>query len=583
MSADAPNNNDNNDQAPSMNVLIIAHKHSQLASAAAFLSRRGVPCTIKSNIKDGIQFITTQKATLVFLSWNLPNANIIKTHQLLTQNFKVDCVVFAEKSDGKTAAELNGSRLPEVMQAPVSGPGLYMRIQKIIKSKEDLARGEKVAGPKTNNSQDSNQNDKIVLKSSKAGEQEDDKFVNLGSNQNKSKSGIINFQSQPPKYSEEDYETGNSNDPNANDISMYLDQLSDEPIHGEWTEEGLQADDLQETEDGIKSKNGVTFTKDGGNSKTHTFNSDGLPQGDLNEKEIEALKAEERKLQSHTKETSYGSVVNIAKKNPAAKTSWKNSYTADKPNSSDLPDYEQTKPKETLIVDFKPRHGTKNSESILAQKTFEAIEKSIRPAYEDYVSVETVSKAKIFNIHTPRFRGYLIFVVPMFNEFERSVVSAIRANLEALLKDQNEYLLYFEELNIDLEQTDFLSWAQENAEFFVQTVDHKTEIICAYYPHNPSLPEVAQKHNKMATVNIKDLKINTKTNFNLYIHLPKNNKFVCYMKPGEVITEKHKDKFEKHHMDNLHIKKEEVTTFKEYVVSNQIQEIIKKDQKKKAA
>jgi DNA-binding response OmpR family regulator len=554
LSSDTPHNNEKNDQAPALNVLIIAHKQSQLASAAAFLSRRGVPCTVKSNIKDGIQFITTQKATLVFLSWNLPNSNILKTHQLLTQNFKVECVVFAERPDGKTAAELTGSRLPEIMQAPVSGPGLYMRIQKLLKAKEDLAKGEKTAGPKTNNSQDSNHSDKIVLKSSKAGEKDNDTFVNLGSNQNKNKSGIINFQSHNAKYSEEDYET-EDNDPNANDISMYLDQLNDEPIHGEWNEEGLKADNMQ----------------------------DSTSQGDLSNTEIEALNSEERKSRSNKKEISYGSVVNVAKKNQATKNSWRNSYEPGKPNEVATPGYEQTKQKEALIIDFKPRQGIKDSESILAQKTFEAIEKSVRPAYEDYAPVDKVSKAKIFNIHTPRFRGYLIFVVPMFNEFERSVVASIRTNLEALLKEQNEYLLYFEELNIDLEQTDFLGWAQENAEFFVQTVDHKTEIICAYYPQDPSLPKVTEKYNKMATINIKDLKLNSKTNFNLYIHLPKNNKFVCYMKPGEVITEKHKNKFEKHKMDNLHIRNEEVTSFKEYFVSYQIQDIISKTAEKKAS
>lgn len=572
MSSEAPNIKDKPEEALPLNVLIIAHKQSQLASAAAFLSRRGVPCTVKSNIKDGIQFITNHKNTLVFLSWNLPNANIPKTFQLLTQNFKADCVVFAEKPDGKTAAELTGSRLPEVMQAPVSGPGLYMRIQKILKSREELLKGEKPTSAKQSGVQN-HQNDKIVLKSSKNGEDKNESgFINFGSTNNqKDKPGIINFQKNTPKYSEEDYEKDSgSNDPNANDISMYLDQMNDEPIHGEFLKEGLKATEMSQTEEGIKSKNHGTFTQEG------------IGEGQLNEAEIEALNAEEREARTTKKAypKDYGSVVNVAKKNSAKENSWKGQYdptNTSHNNTAPLPDYQKTEPKETLIVDFKPRQGSKDAESILAQKTFEAIEKSVRPAQEDYDSVKVISKAKIFNIHTPRFRGYMIFVVPMFNEMDRSVISNIKTNLQNSLKEQNEPLYHFEELNIDLEQTDFLGWAEKNAEFFVQTVDKKTEIICAYYPLDPSLPKVdAMSNNKMTTINIKDLKQNSKTNFNLYIHLPKNNKFVCYMKPGEVISEKHAEKFEKHKLKNLHIKNEEITSFKEYFVSNQLKEIIKK-------
>lgn len=560
MSNEAKNLNEQEEQAPELNVVIIAHKKSQFASAASFLGRRGVTSAVRGNIKDGIQYITSQKATLVFLSWNLPNANIVKTYQLLTKTFNVDCVVFAERGDGKTAAELNACKLPEVMQAPVSGPGLYMRIQKILKAKEDLKNGVSDAKTKENYQQNSQDNNKIVLKNSNKEQDDDDGFINLGSNQNQKSGGMINFQS--PKYSESDYEESENSDPNANDISAFLDQMSDDPSN----------DDLPTphdphkfgpgtyTQEGIKSK-ASKAQQDGVHSELNKITQEGLQSDELDTENPEDTNSLDKKSRSHKKEPSYGSVVNVAKKAQA--------------NNNKM-QYDITKPQEALIQDFKPRTGSKEGESLLAQKTFEAIEKSVRPAYADYTSVEVVSKAKIFNIHTPRFRGYLIFVVPMFTELERSIVSSIKSNLEDLLKAQNEYMLFFEELNIEIEQTDFLKWAQANADFFVQTVDHKTEIICAYYAHNPSLPKLDEEHAKMAKIEIKDLKQDTKTNFNLYIHLPKNNKFVCYMKPGDIITERHKNKFEKNKVNNLHIKKDEVAQFKEYFVSNRLKEIIRK-------
>jgi hypothetical protein len=81
----------------------------------------------------------------------------------------------------------------------------------------------------------------------------------------------------------------------------------------------------------------------------------------------------------------------------------------------------------------------------------------------------------------------------------------------------------------------------------------------------------------MAAIDVKDLKPQTKVKFNLFIHLPKNNKFLRYLKNGDTITDKHTQKFEKHNVKNLHIKKDEVTNFKEYFAANQINDIIKKN------
>jgi hypothetical protein len=464
-----------------LNVLIIAHKHSQLASVAAFLTRRGVPCSVKGNIREGINHIISQKVTFVFLSWNLPGANIIRTHQVLTQHFKAECIVFAERPDGKTAGEISNSKLPEIMQGPLSGPGLYLRLQKILKDKGEL---HKLDTPKREPQEEFTK---------------PDKFINVGpANVKSDQPATMNFQEPEPIADPE------------NDISRYLDQIQ------------------SETE--------------------ATFVQEGMKKGSLHQAK-------------ETKPPAFGSVVHIHKKEPG---------------KTIVVDNSPPPTKETLFLDYKPKKGSRSSESILAQKTFEALEKSVRQAIVGYTSVGVVSKAKVFNIHTPKFRGYLIFVVPMFFELDRRVVSEIRENLEVLLKKEKEHLLFFEEVNIEIAQKDFLTWAKENAEFFIQTVDHDTEIICAYHPCEDSLPKLEESNQKMSVIDIKDLKQNSTTSVNLYIHLPKNNKFVCYMKPGEVITKDHIQKFEKHKVQNLHIQNEDITPFKEYFVSHQVKDIIKK-------
>lgn len=118
-------------------ILIVANRPKSFESAANFLSRRGYPCSVVADIKHAIKIVTERKPAYVFLSWNLKNAKLMQTYNMLTRTFKMLTIVYAESPDSKTAAELSSSGLPEIIQSPVSGPGMYMRIQKIVKAREE--------------------------------------------------------------------------------------------------------------------------------------------------------------------------------------------------------------------------------------------------------------------------------------------------------------------------------------------------------------------------------------------------------------------------------------------------------------
>jgi len=499
-------------------ILLIAHKKNQFSSAATFLIRRGVPCTIKGNIKEAIAHIQKEKPTFVFLSWNLPHANIPKTYQLFTKTFKVNCVVFAEKSDGKTAAQLTNSHIPQTMQAPVSGPGLYMRIQKLIKEKEENQNSESHA-PKYHESRTNEKGDKIVLKSSHK-EDKKDSYITLSSHKDESnKPGMINF--QKPQYREEDIEDQSLDTGDENDISAYLNDIPEDD---------------------------ALFT---------------------------------------SQDQDYGSVTNLAK---------------DFSNDAPLPQYEVTRPKEDLLVsvekketshldanldstksadvrflsNFQPQAKTKIAKTLLFEKTLQAIHDSLRPIQSEYGKVQVVAKARIMNIHSSRFHGYLIWAVPMFHELDRNLFSQIKEKLQTLLQQSGEELKSFHDFNVDLEQVNFLDWCNEYAEFHIESADKSTEIICAYFPTEPSLPKTEDTNVKMAAIEPKDLKAQTKLNFSLFIHLPKNNKFLKYLKSGDILTESHNQKFEKYKVKKLHITKDDQEHFNEYFASNRINETIRK-------
>ncbi len=121
-----------------ISLLIVANRTKSFETAATFLIRRGHPCTLESNPQEAIKFIAQKRPQVVLLSWNLTNSNITKLYNFITNTLKCFVIVFAESTDTKTAAELLSSAFPEIMHAPVSGLGIYMRIQRVAETYEEV-------------------------------------------------------------------------------------------------------------------------------------------------------------------------------------------------------------------------------------------------------------------------------------------------------------------------------------------------------------------------------------------------------------------------------------------------------------
>lgn len=570
----------NEQQEININVLIIVHKQSQFAAAASFLSRRGFPCTVKSNIRDGLQFITKQKATHVFLSWNLPGANIIKTYQLIAKTLKVECVVFAEKSDGKTAAELTMSRLPEVMQAPVSGPGLAMRLQKLIKAKEE---GDKPVAEKTNHNYQQKPQRRTIKCSNQdvpkegtwesAGVDPEDGqpiYRFKSSNSNGNDTGVYSFKGpRPPQMDksgnwdsstgayrfESDVKEGSLKSQTINfqksQSDLAAEENSDDVSDGSLNDissllEGLELDDVSEGNSGNENEIDLSSLE----------NLEQTAEGDSPDE------ADGKSWKSQRSPKSYGSVLNVAKKLEK--------------KEEELPEYEQTAPKEALILNIEPRVQANGPISILAEKVVEALKASTQAHTETPRKLGTVSEAKAYTIHSPRFNGYLLLASPNQIVLNTETYNNIKEQLQNLLDKVGEKLLNLQELDLDLKSIDFQIWAENNAEFVVSTIHNDSELVCAFIPTSQTLPKVRDEDAVMAKIHANDVVPDTKSKFNLYLHLPKNDKFIRYLRPGDKITEGHTDKFKKHSVDNLHIKPEEVQSFKEYFAANKLFDLTKK-------
>ena len=154
--------------------LIIANNKSKYDPAAQFLTRRGIETLVVQTLPEAIKLVTQARPQYVFLSFNLKDANVFKTSKLLSTTFKLHCIVFAEESDSRTAAQLSRAPFEFTMNSPISGPSMYMQIQKIIRQEEAKAKQKENLKKNRFSTNYGNQSEPIKISSSRSRELDKD-------------------------------------------------------------------------------------------------------------------------------------------------------------------------------------------------------------------------------------------------------------------------------------------------------------------------------------------------------------------------------------------------------------------------
>lgn len=118
-------------------LVIIASSINKFKPIANFLMKRGFSTTATADVKKAMAMIQADPPDFVLISWNIKDAVPSKIADLLVSKLKIHCIAFAEEADAKTAGALASCRVKDIVHAPISGPVLFMRIQKILKAKEE--------------------------------------------------------------------------------------------------------------------------------------------------------------------------------------------------------------------------------------------------------------------------------------------------------------------------------------------------------------------------------------------------------------------------------------------------------------
>jgi hypothetical protein len=194
---------------------------------------------------------------------------------------------------------------------------------------------------------------------------------------------------------------------------------------------------------------------------------------------------------------------------------------------------------------------------------------------EDVVPIERASNIACITIESPRFSGYLVCALGKNRKIDEKFVEEVQRKLVKFLVDNGEPAKEKDTLSMKIQEVDFTEWALQEAEFLRTSVHNGDEIAMAFFPTNDLEVKLeVSASEKMVKLSIDDLKEDAVVEFDLYIFMPGNNKYLLYTPQGMRFYGNQKNRLREKGVSHIHLRKESASSVKKYKAQNFLNEKI---------
>ncbi|MGE3757908.1 MAG: hypothetical protein AB7H97_09130 [Pseudobdellovibrionaceae bacterium] len=216
-------------------------------------------------------------------------------------------------------------------------------------------------------------------------------------------------------------------------------------------------------------------------------------------------------------------------------------------------------------------------DSILIKGTHDALEKTVIKGSSKTKPAPLGQSTNVacIIVQSDRFSGYLVVALGRDQKIDNTLLTTLKERLFKFLEAGSEKMRSEDQMQLKLEQVEFQSWAMEHAEFLRKSVHNGDEIAMAFFPHkevNQKLHESASE--QMLAMELDEIKGDVKMEFDVYVYLPENNKYVLYTPKGGTFYSKQKDRLVEKGVNRMHLKKESVVDVKRYRAQNYLNDKI---------
>ncbi len=229
---------------------------------------------------------------------------------------------------------------------------------------------------------------------------------------------------------------------------------------------------------------------------------------------------------------------------------------------------------------FAGEKSLKPKEDYLEESDFKSFKSSINLAIEQICDVESRAKSTIettekmgfIPIDSGRYCGYLTVAIAETQELRGVLLQELGINIAENLFEMGENIEPDEAVILDISDPDLIDWAKKKSQVLIESQHNGAEIIISYIPKNQALPIIVEASTDMLTIDVIDIEPGKLLDFETYLHLPKNNKYIRYSRTGSTFSEKQIDKLSKKAKGRVAIKQDDNYNFKKNYIEKSVNE-----------
>ena len=200
-------------------------------------------------------------------------------------------------------------------------------------------------------------------------------------------------------------------------------------------------------------------------------------------------------------------------------------------------------------------------EGIIESCTEQALaEICILTAHPEAKRIAETTQIACITVESPRFSGYLIAAMGANQKMNDALLEKIKNRLFFYLKQYGEEVDSSEALrHFNIRPVAFESWALECAHFLRKSIHDQNEIAMAFFPTEETKVRWQDSlRDDMVKVSIEDVICDLVLQFDIYLHLPINDRYILYTPRGGIFYQTQKEKLLQKGISFFHILKEAV-------------------------
>ncbi len=628
----------------SKSMLIIKSNPNSLKAVEQFLKNRDWFLASTDKLKEAIVFLAQNKPSFVLISVDHPSPKVRKFPKVIEQAFPCCVMMFAERATTASFKLLLDTGMEYKINPPITGPAIERAVNKYIRDKEQAHKKSQGSGGVDGEKSDFEFS--VEIKSE--GEKKSSVVAIKGEGKSESATGGSLAQKLLAQLgSDDDAEDGASgsfeipSSQKKSDSSMGW--MPQDPKTG-----GRNEGDLSglpgETEDPSDSSNGRVFQlRDQNHSKSNSDTSDqgGDSAGDVatldsgrkhdspgsGEIAIDPKTGRPRSGSGRETNSKQGQAIDSERPSPENLSDFyiptpelpegasdgQGGVEAPQPpplvgedsRKSSAPDgtapsagkqaadvmigrsqQKQTKRNQDTIVMGK--RGVLEPDSVFVKGVNQALDNTaVKGSGNIEQELEDSSHLACIVVESSRFSGYLVAALGKNKKIDSHFVDLVRVRLAKFLKDNGEPIEEDKNMQIKVKRVDFEGWALEYAQFLRKSVHNGDEVAMAFFPFADVKTKVGDSaQSNMVSVSTEEIQTEVPLEFNVYIYLPTNKKYILYTPQGGLFLTEQKSRLTRQGVDKVHIQKEDVQNLGKSKAQNHLNSLIdefdtKKNEKKK--